>query len=260
MIALIDLDSILYKAVYRAVSFAEMREALSKYSKQEAKQWLNEEVYERGINRVEKQILEIVEHVDSLMLQDVTESELFITTCTKSFRKKLAPSYKIKRKRNNYVWMLRNHYMINDAKFSETHEADDLIARRARELGKENCIVVSLDKDLKQIGGYYFSYYKEKERDFMGDVVLNDLGFPEMSFKQKEIQYINDQEASYLFWEQMLMGDATDGILGLKRVGKKTSEKILKDSTCYWVTVAREYIKRNQKEDFYINYKLLKLE
>jgi len=40
--------------------------------------------------------------------------------------------------------------MINDAKYSDTLEADDLVAIRARELGVKNCIVVSPDKDLKQ--------------------------------------------------------------------------------------------------------------
>ena len=55
------------------------------------------------------------------------------------------------------------------------------------------------------------------------------------------------------------MGDSGDGIAGLKRVGLKTAEKILKDSVIPFITTAREYIKRNQKEDFWVNYKLLKL-
>jgi len=260
MVALIDLDSILYKAVYKVVSITEMRKAIALHGKEAARQWLLQEVYEQGINRVEKQILEIVEYLDSVMFEEITESEIFITTCKNSFRKKLSKEYKAKRVKNNYVWLLRSHYMINDAKYSDTHEADDLIARRAKELGKENCIVVSPDKDLKQIGGFYWSYYKVKDKDFEGDYILDEYGKPEKSFKQKEVEYINEEKANYLFWLQMLMGDSTDGIKGLKRVGIKTAEKILKDSKCLWFTAAREYIKRNQKEDFYINYKLLKLE
>jgi len=45
----------------------------------------------------------------------------------------------------------------------------------------------------------------------------------------------------------------------LYRLGKVKSEKILKESTCYWFTVARKYIELNQKEDWKINYSLLKL-
>ena len=259
MLALIDLDSILYKAVYKVVSIREMRQAIALHGKEGAKQWLPQEVYNQGINRVEKQVLEIVEYLDSVMFEEISETELYITTCTKSFRKELAPSYKSNRKKNNYVWLLRNHYMINDAKFSDTLEADDLIAIRARELGKSDCIVVSPDKDLKTIGGFYWSYYKQKDKDFEGNYILDENGYHEQSFKQREPIYLTDDDASFLFWQQMVMGDTADCIKGLHRWGEVKSEKILKESTCYWFTVARKYIELNQKEDWKINYSLLKL-
>jgi len=91
MIALIDLDSILYKAVYKIVSINEMRNAIALHGKEQAKNWLLEEVYNEGINRVEKQIVEIMQHLDDVMFEEVNQSELFITTCTKSFRKEIAP-------------------------------------------------------------------------------------------------------------------------------------------------------------------------
>lgn len=260
MIVLIDTDSILYQAVYRVVSFSQMRQAIHQYGKEGAKQWLLAEVYDQGINRAEKQILEIVEHLNSVMFEEVSECELFITTCTKSFRKELTPDYKANRKRNSYVWLLRNHYKINDAKFSDTHEADDLIAQRAKELGDKNYIIASIDKDLKTVGGFYWSYYKVKEKDFEGNEILNEFGTPERSYKMQRPIYISEEEASYLFWAQMLMGDTSDNIKGLHRVGKKTAEKLLKESNNHFITVAREYIKRNQKNDFWINYKLLKIE
>jgi len=259
MIALIDLDSILYKAVYKVVSITQMRQALNLYGKEGAKQWLLEEVYNQGINRVEKQVLEIIEYLDSVMFEDISETELYITTCTNSFRKAIAPSYKGNRKLSNYVWLLRNHYIINDAKFSDTLEADDLIAIRAVELGKANCIVVSPDKDLKTIGGFYWSYYKQKDKDFDGNYILDENGFHEQIFKQREPIYLTDDDASFLFWQQMIMGDTADNIKGLYRMGKVRSERILKESSCYWFTVARKYIELNQKKDWKINYSLLKL-
>jgi len=259
MILLIDLDSVLYTSVYRVVGVSSMREAISMFGKEGAKHWLNEEVYNEGINRCENDLLKIQNHIQSQMINEITGVELFITTCSNSFRKKIYPDYKKSRKRNNYVWLLRSHYQMNGAHHSDTLEADDLIAQRAKELGKDNYIVVSIDKDLKQIGGYYWSYYKQKSKDSYGNLVLNDYGVAETEYKQKAIDYITDDEADRLFWTQMLMGDNSDNIKGLHRVGVKTAEKILSESVVHWIRTAREYISRGQKEDFKINYKLLKL-
>ena len=260
MVALIDLDSILYSSTYKVVSIGAMRKAIKEHGKELAKEWLLSEVYNESINRCENQLLHIQNYLQSIFLEEITSVELFITTCSKSFRKELSSDYKANRKRNKYVYMLRDHYKFNDAHFSDTHEADDLIARRAKELGKDNYIVCSIDKDLKQIGGYYWSYYRTPERNMDGTIILNEHGNKSMVYKHDSVDYITDEQANKFFWCQMLMGDSGDGIKGLHRVGEKTAEKILKDSKCLWFTVAREYIKRNQKEDFYINYKLLKLE
>src|SRR5690625_4582092 len=118
---LLDFDSILYQAVYRVVSFSEMREAILNYGKENAKQWLLEQVYNRGIDRCEKQVYDLQLHVQSMMIDEITDVELYITTCTNSFRKELEPSYKANRKRNKYVWLLREHYVMNGAFHSDTH-------------------------------------------------------------------------------------------------------------------------------------------
>jgi len=256
---LIDFDGLLYSAVYRIVSFSEIRRAIREFGKEGARQWILEEVYNEGLNRCENQLLQIQNHISEQMINEITGVELFITTCSNSFRKELSPSYKANRKRNKYVWMLRDHYQINGAHFSDTHEADDLIAIRAKEIGVDNCIVVSPDKDLKQIGGYYWSYYRQKSRDMDGELIINEFGFAETEFKQKAIDYISMEDASKMFWVQMLMGDNSDGVKGLNKVGVKTAEKILFDSSVHWFRTAREYISRGQKQDFKTNYKLLKL-
>lgn len=260
MVALIDFDSILYTSVYKVVSIRQMREALSIMPKQEAKQWLKEEVYNESINRCENQLLKMQNYLQSIFFQEIKSFELYITTCTKSFRKELSKEYKKKRKSNPYVWMMREHYKFNDAKFSDTHEADDLIAQRVNELGRENCIVVSTDKDLKQIGGWIWSYLKQAEKDMHGSYIKDENGNKIKSWKYNNVTWITQQEANHFFWLQMLMGDYGDGIPGLKEVGIKTAEKILNTSDNFFKTVAREYIKRNQKKDFWINYKLLKLQ
>lgn len=256
---LIDFDSIIYKSVYRVVSLSQMRDAIALFGKEDAKLWLQEEVLNEGVNRCENELLKMQNHIESIFFGEITGVELYITKNINCFRKKLSTDYKKKRKKNNYVWSVREYYSFNNAIFSDTLEADDLIANRVKELSKDNCIVVSLDKDLRTIGGWLWSYQKIAEIDMQGDLCLNEYGQKNMVYKYDFVDYITDEDASLFFWQQMLMGDAGDGIAGLKRVGFKTAEKILKNSTNHFIRVAREYIKREQKKDFWINYKLLKL-
>lgn len=259
MILLVDLDSLLYSSVYRIVSFRQMRESIEKFGKESSKQWLKEEVYNEGINRCENQLLQIQKQIASMMINEVTGIELFITTCTNSFRKEISKEYKINRKRNDYVWMLRSHYQMNGALFSDTMEADDLIAIRAKELGMDNCVIVSIDKDLKQLGGYYWSYYKQKSKDHYGSYILNEFGNHETEYKQKSIDYITKDEADYLFWHQVLTGDAGDNIKGLYGIGAVKANKILENSKNRFITVAREYLKREMKQQLRDTVRLVRL-
>lgn len=260
MTALIDFDSILYKAVYRVVSRNEIRNAFLRFgSKDEVKQWFLEEVYNEGINRAENQLLQILNFLEEKLPNQITSNELFITTCEKSFRKNLSKTYKANRKKNDYVWLLREHYRNNGANFSSTLEADDLISIRARQLGVDNYVVVSIDKDLKQIGGHYWSYYTQKSFDFFGDPVLNEYGDQTTEFKQKEVEFIEPIEAEKIFWTSMLVGDASDNIKGVKGIGSKGAEKLLNNSKNLFITVARTYLTKSNKKEFITNYKLLKL-
>lgn len=274
MTLLIDFDSILYKSVYRCLNRPEnkelgipkrttrtyCRELLKEYDKTTAKDYFLAEVYNQSLNRCENEFLKMKVYLESILNSEITDYELYITTCKNSFRKQLTPTYKANRKvRNKYVSMIREYYQDNEAFYSDTLEADDLIAMRVEELGRENCIVASLDKDLRTIGGFLWNYQKVAETDLNGEITLNEYGHKEMYFKHNEVEWITQQMASYYFWLQMLMGDSGDGIKGLKRVGIKTAEKILADSSNYFVTTAKQYISRGQKKDFWINYKLLKL-
>ena len=263
MILLIDFDSILYQCTYKIVSFSQMRDAIEKYDKDGAKEWLLSEVINEGTNRCENRLLQIQNYLSEIMPfgQEITGIELFITSCSKSFRKELEPSYKANRKRNKYVDYIRQDYIMNGfVKHSETLEADDLISIRANEIGIGKCVVVSMDKDLKQIGGYYWSYYQQKWKNHLGEFEQDpETGIYIKEYKQKEIELISERKANYLLWKQMLTGDTSDNIKGLYRIGEVKAKKILENTKCYWVRVAREYIARNQKKEFKINYQLLKL-
>src|SRR5690606_22720701 len=64
-------------------------------------------------------------------------------------------------------------------------------------------VIVSIDKDLKMIPGYHFHPFKE------------------------ELEYVNITDANAFFFHQMLTGDRTDNIIGLKGIGPKTADKML---------------------------------
>jgi len=84
-------------------------------------------------------------------------------------------------------------------------EADDELAIRSEELlamGKTP-VLVTIDKDLKQVGGWYYDWVK------------------------KELEFIEPLEAKRYFYIQMLMGDSSDNIPGLPDVGPKTAAKLL---------------------------------
>ena len=85
------------------------------------------------------------------------------------------------------------------------YEADDIIAMYATDLGPTDCVVMSIDKDLKQIPGDHY--------DFVSD----------------SYETICEHEARQNFWSQALIGDSTDDIPGLNGVGPVTAQKILSE-------------------------------
>jgi 5'-3' exonuclease len=99
-------------------------------------------------------------------------------------------------------------YLVKEwgASISEGEEADDTIAIEATKLG-DNCVIVSLDKDLDQIVGWHYNFVKR-------------LGY-----------YITPEEALVKLYTQMITGDAADNIKGLFRVGPVKAAKIIGDTT-----------------------------
>jgi 5'-3' exonuclease len=99
-------------------------------------------------------------------------------------------------------------YLVKEwgASISEGEEADDTIAIEATKLG-DNCVIVSLDKDLDQISGWHYNFVKH------------------LSY------YIKPEEGLVKLYTQMLTGDAADNIKGLFRVGPVKAAKIIGDTT-----------------------------
>ncbi len=101
------------------------------------------------------------------------------------------------------------NYLIERWNFTPVYyiESDDAISIMANILSKNdrtiNYVVCSSDKDLDQIPGNHYNT------------------------KTTERYYVDPDKASACYWRQALMGDSTDNITGIPKVGPKTAEKIL---------------------------------
>jgi 5'-3' exonuclease len=90
-------------------------------------------------------------------------------------------------------------------------ETDDVVAKYwfelSNEIGRDNVIIVSIDKDYKQFPCLMYNYHA----------------------KHKCIYDISEEEAMYNFYEQMIIGDTADNVNYCKGYGKKFAEKYLVD-------------------------------
>lgn len=86
-------------------------------------------------------------------------------------------------------------------------EADDEIGIRAYEINEQSsdqkAVIVSIDKDLDMIAGFHYNWVK------------------------KEKYVIDAKQAIFNFYMQMLVGDTTDNIPGVKGIGPKKALALL---------------------------------
>ena len=108
--------------------------------------------------------------------------------------------------KQGYDQAFANQKYSNPYLKTEGQEADDSIAIEATKLG-DNCVIVSLDKDLDQICGWHYNFVKHS-------------GY-----------YITPEQGLVKLYTQMLTGDAADNIKGLFRVGPVKAAKIIGDTT-----------------------------
>lgn len=85
----------------------------------------------------------------------------------------------------------------------EGQEADDALGIKQFSNPDKSTVICSIDKDLKMIPGYH---YNPSTGNFW---------------------YQTMDEANMFFWWQMMVGDTTDNIPGINKVGPKTADKII---------------------------------
>ena len=99
---------------------------------------------------------------------------------------------------------IRKHAMDKwDAVMSVDEEADDTIAIEATKLGVMNFVIVSIDKDFLQVPGLHYNPVKK---------VKTTMDY---------------WSGTMFFYQQILMGDKADNIVGIKGIGPAKSHAIL---------------------------------
>lgn len=169
--------------------------------------------YRVGFAAKQDEPIENVLHSVKVVLAGMSEQfnsgmrELYLTG-KGNFREAIAKTlpYKGNRKdtpKPQYYEEIREYMMKHHgAKLINFEEADDAMGYRQMEM-RGNSVIVSIDKDMKMIPGWHYNFVKQS------------------------LVYVNKAQANSWFFRQLLTGDMTDNILGIKGMGPKTADKLL---------------------------------
>ena len=140
-----------------------------------------------------------------------------------NFRHEISDVYKAQRPKDKPLLLkFARNYLTEEynAITTEGQEADDAIAIEATKLGFENVIVVSIDKDFRQLPCLIYNY-------------------------QKRTWYQSSPwEATLNFYTQVLTGDRADNIKGVDGIGPVKAAKLLadcKDEKDLYLTCLKAY-------------------
>ena len=145
----------------------------------------------------------------------------------KNFRKKIFPDYKGHRQKRKPLGYKRLvNYCSENYRFvmMEDLEADDAIGIEATKYPDPNNIIVSPDKDMKQIPCVLWN---------MAD----------------EVEEITLEQADNWHLIQSLAGDPTDGYSGCPGIGVKRATALLNKSESKWDAVCQAYRDRGLSDD-----------
>ena len=161
--------------------------------------------------------------MNTMLLNLQCEKYVGFLTGRNNFRKVLYPEYKANRKdKPKPKWLQSCRDYLQHRWYAEVVdgiEADDALGIRAsHELGS---IICSIDKDLLQIPGDHYNFVKD------------------------EYTYIGGRAADLNYWCQLLVGDTSDNVVGVRGIGPVKARKALeplKDAV-EWFTKVRELYK-----------------
>ena len=162
---------------------------------------------------IEKSYNRFIDLIDEMVEENFCKDYLlaFSGDNSKLFRTKMYPEYKATRLKPEGALMtlaptIRKRLVSNNiGHINDTYEADDLIGIWATNFIKKDkdYIIMSIDKDLKQIPGIHYNINK------------------------KEIEEVTPEKARNILFTQLLTGDSTDNIKGVPGIGPVKAKKIL---------------------------------
>lgn len=182
-----------------------------------------------------------IHRTDNLMRELLTQvnADTYIAYLTgkSNFRKEINPEYKANRKDQEPPRWLEDckEFLILEwkAKMQEYYEADDLLGINQT----DDSIIISLDKDLKMIPGGHYSW---------------EIGTATWT-KAAEFTTTTKESGIRRFYEQMLVGDVTDNIIGIAGLGPVKSKKYLSSAETEQDLFDLVYNKYDDPERFLMN-------
>ena len=130
-----------------------------------------------------------------------------------NFRVALNKSYKANRTQERPTFLGDMHDWVKstyNSYWTSGYETDDVVAtlwkQSVDELGEDGVIIASMDKDYKQFPCWYFDTY----------------------WSRRELMKIDEFEAKYNFYAQMIIGDSADNVNYIKGKGKGYVRKLFK--------------------------------
>lgn len=167
--------------------------------------------FEMGKSTFEEAIYGLDERISSMLAACNTSYYAGFLTKGRCFRYIVDPKYKGNRKGKSKPVIFASLFEHLKQRWGFTYmpelEADDLVSYHSHNTERKT-IICSPDKDvLYQCIGMHYNY------------------------RTTEFIHTSPEEALRFLWKQVLMGDSTDGIPGLKGVGDKTSDNWLQGRT-----------------------------
>jgi len=234
MILLVDADSLIFASCYRKREFPTDEKFYTDIDDSKAK--------------FDQQFMSIVNKLEDMYSVDKV---ITFSGSKGNFRKLITSDYKANRKAVDLPPLLNEmHDYVKDqydSVWGYGIETDDIVARYwfelSNEIGRDNVMIVSIDKDYKQFPCIIYNYH----------------------YKHKVVLDISEDEALFNFYEQMIIGDTADNVNYFKGKGKKFAEKYLADcDTKYQYTkkmyqLFKQEYKGKARQKYAECYHLLKL-
>lgn len=235
MILLIDADSLIWSSCYKTkrqpdepLFFEDIREAEDKF----------DEVLMKVVNDIEENYC------------PADKIEIYADS-RGNFRKLLYKKYKANRKKREIPPILGGIQKYVREQYEAISmvgvETDDVVAsawkKYSEEYGRDNVMIVSIDKDYKQFPCKLYNYH----------------------YNHRCVYDITEEEAMYNFYEQMIIGDTADNVNFCVGYGKRYAEKLFEGAKTKYdyskrtYSVFQEIYKSKARKMYELCYNLLKL-